>query len=129
MMRGNGHTTSGSILHQALDRGGGGFGGGEAWGVVESEMGARVSRSPGDGDAGSPGRSREATTSARAGSPAREARGAGADNLLRSDAEGSSARERPTRARPGMREGRTRVRVAGERLMTEKEVTVEGTPF
>jgi len=56
MMRGNGHTTSGSILHQALDRGGGGFGGGEAWGVVESEMGARVSRSPGDGDAGSPGR-------------------------------------------------------------------------
>ena len=25
-------------------------------GVVESEMGARISRSPGDGDAGSPGR-------------------------------------------------------------------------
>ena len=87
-MRGNGHTTSGSILHQALDRGGGGFGGGEAWGWWRARWGLGFRDLLGTGTPGARDGSREATTSARAGSPAREARGAGADNLLRSDADG-----------------------------------------
>jgi hypothetical protein len=42
----------------------------------------------GTGTPGARDGSGEATTSARAGSPARESRGAGNDNLLRSDADG-----------------------------------------